>query len=71
MPTECARNAMAIALACGLTFMSTNLFAQQATPTLVPVGPQRRSSPRTTYSPKAALPLAHSLPANKGGVQTA
>ena len=59
MKTTPARNLMAVALACGLTFASTTLFAQQFAPT-TPV-------PFQNYSPRPQQPLAAPISGVHGG----
>ena len=53
----------------GLPFISTNLFAQEAPATRVPVGPPVRFSLKNYSLPRAALPPVHPPSAAKGGVQ--
>src|SRR5260370_5966139 len=58
---------MAVALACGLTLTSTNLFAQS--PDFVPVGPAVSVGPQQYSLPYAAVPLVSPQGPKNGGVQ--
>ena len=58
---------MAVALACGLTLTSTNLFAQS--PDFVPVGPPVPVGPQQYSLPYAAVPLVSPQGPKNGGVQ--
>jgi hypothetical protein len=70
MKTRRVQNLVAITLACGLAFISPNLFAQQARSTArVPVGPPVPAWNQAFSLPKAPVPHVRSQRTRNGGVQ--
>jgi hypothetical protein len=65
MKAKRVQNAMAIALACGLTFISTNAFAQEVTS----VGPPTPFDPQDISLPQDTLPPVPPPDPKNGGVQ--
>ena len=70
MKTTRTQNLVAVALACGLTFTSTNLFAQEVQSTArVPVGPPVPFGNQHYSLPNARAPLVRPQGPKNGGVQ--